>query len=102
MEKYCACACQACNHTVGVSNFVNAFLPPTAASRHSSHSARFALVVLIRYLAFSPTGTNMKFCPPRRFSFYFVIAIAIFFANQSGKAHAQPEKNTSIHGNFEA
>jgi hypothetical protein len=44
----------------------------------------------------------MRFCPPRRFGFYFVIAIAIFFANQSGKANAQPTQNPSIHGTFEA
>jgi hypothetical protein len=44
----------------------------------------------------------MKFCPPRRFGFWVVIAIAIFFANQSGKAHAQPVTNPGIHGNFEA
>lgn len=43
----------------------------------------------------------MKFCSPRRFGLYFVIAIAIFVANQSGETHAQSTQNPSIYGNLQ-
>jgi pimeloyl-ACP methyl ester carboxylesterase len=35
----------------------------------------------------------MKFCPPRRFGFWFVIAVAIVVANLSGNARAQSAPN---------